>query len=237
MKKIKIIKFLTTTVIIIVAILSAKAQNKITANYFEQKVKATTNAQLIDVRTPEEYAGGHLAKANNINYNSTNFEKQIQGLDKSKPVFVYCLSGGRSAKAATKMTELGFKEVYDMQGGYLAWNNNGKPVIASSASSGMSLTDYNVHLKSDKLVLVDFNAPWCAPCKKMSPMLEEVSKEQKDKLTLVKINIDDNKELAKALHVETLPEVLIYKNGKEVWKYVGELSKADLMKAIQKLDL
>ena len=214
------------------------AQTKIPVGDFEQKVKSTPGAQLIDVRTPDEFSGGHLDQADNINYNDAGFETKIQKLDKSKPVFVYCLSGGRSGKAAAKMKELGFQEVYDMQGGILAWTSKDMPVVKNpdaKTQSGMSITDYRAHLKSDKLVLVDFNAPWCAPCKKMSPMLEEVSKEQKGKLTLMKINIDDNKDLAKALQVEALPVVIIYKDGKEVYKHLGEIGKAELMRAIQKI--
>jgi len=232
------IKFLVSLTLVLGIASSLQAQTKIPVNDFEQKVKATPNAQVIDVRTPGEYSGGHLDNAANLNYNGAEFETQLQRFDKSKPVFVYCLSGGRSAKAAAKMAELGFKEVYDMQGGIMAWNNNSKPVVTASGSTyapGMTLTDYNAHLKSDKLVLVDFNAPWCAPCQKMSPMLEEVSKEQKDKLSVMKINIDDNKELAKSLHIEALPVVVIYKGGKEVWKHEGEIGKADLLKVIQKI--
>jgi rhodanese-related sulfurtransferase len=83
---------------------------------------AKENIQLIDVRTPQEYADGFINGAKNINVNDKNFENEIQKLDKSKPVYVYCRSGARSQTAAKKMIALGFKQVVDLQGGYMNWN-------------------------------------------------------------------------------------------------------------------
>ena len=210
---------------------------KISVDEFEQKINSTKDGQVVDVRTPEEYTKGYVKGAKNINWNDAGFETEINKLDKSKAVFVYCLGGGRSAAATKKMKDLGFKEIYDMQGGMMAWNNAGKPVVNTNANTenpGMSLEKYNKQLKSDKLVLVDFNAPWCVPCRKMAPMLEELSKEQQNKMQLIKINADENKELAKNLKVETLPLLILYKNQKIVWQNTGFIEKADLLKIIQK---
>ena len=79
--------------------------------------------QLVDVRTLEEFKEGHLDKAQNICVTDDDFEKNIVKLDKDKPVYLYCRSGVRSAKAAKIMKDLGFKEIYDMEGGYLNWES------------------------------------------------------------------------------------------------------------------
>jgi rhodanese-related sulfurtransferase len=84
---------------------------------FIVKINSTKNAQIVDVRSPEEYNKQHLENAKNINWNGGDFESQILLLDKKMPVFVYCQAGGRSSKAVSKMSELGFTEVYEMQGG------------------------------------------------------------------------------------------------------------------------
>lgn len=97
---------------------SAGIGGKISADEFEQKLKATENAQLVDVRTPGEYSEGRLQNALNIDWNGSAFEAEIQKLDKSKPTFIYCLSGGRSSDASDKMKELGFKEIYELQEEY-----------------------------------------------------------------------------------------------------------------------
>lgn len=85
---------------------------------FNQLLKTKPSAQLVDVRTPKEFANGHLEGAINIDYKNANFSTAIEQLDKSKPVFVYCQAGGRSGKAYKRMKAMGFKEVYDMKEGY-----------------------------------------------------------------------------------------------------------------------
>jgi rhodanese-related sulfurtransferase len=77
--------------------------------------------QLVDVRTESEYKEGFIGQAQNIDINSNEFEEKISKLDKNKPVYIYCKSGARSQKAAQKMTELGFKEIIDLEGGYMNW--------------------------------------------------------------------------------------------------------------------
>lgn len=90
-------------------------------NDFEAKLKATENAQLIDVRRPEEFAAGTLPNAVNINYENENFKTEMDKLDKTRPVFVFCAKGGRSGEASEICKEMGFKLIYDMEGGYMAW--------------------------------------------------------------------------------------------------------------------
>ena len=79
--------------------------------------------QLIDVRTPEEFKAGHIKNAKLINFFDSDFKEQsTKILDKNKPVYVYCRSGGRSAKAAEKYKEAGFTKVYNLLGGFNAWS-------------------------------------------------------------------------------------------------------------------
>ncbi|MDP4580252.1 MAG: rhodanese-like domain-containing protein [Saprospiraceae bacterium] len=78
--------------------------------------------QLVDVRTPEEFLAGHIDKAKNINFNDPNFKQTIAAsLKKNKPVAIYCRSGRRSASAFIILKEMGFKEIYDLEGGFLNW--------------------------------------------------------------------------------------------------------------------
>ena len=93
----------------------------ISTEAFAAQLKADPEAQLIDVRTPEEYAEGHLEGSTNLNYFDDDFEVQLQKLDKTKTVMVYCKSGGRSGKAAAKLQSLEFQKIFDMEGGYTAW--------------------------------------------------------------------------------------------------------------------
>jgi phage shock protein E len=91
---------------------------------FEKMRAAKTNV-LLDVRTKKEYDAGHIPGAVLIDFNSPDFEKKIATLDKDKTYLVHCAVGGRSAKAAAKMSALNFKSVYNLEGGYRAWEKAG----------------------------------------------------------------------------------------------------------------
>lgn len=93
----------------------------IEAKKFEKRI-ARSHTHLVDVRTPAEYAEGHIADAVNADVLSNNFDAQLTELNKEKPVYIYCKSGKRSAQAADKLKELGFKKVIELKGGITAWN-------------------------------------------------------------------------------------------------------------------
>lgn len=78
---------------------------------------------LLDVRTPAEFEAGCINGAVNINWLSDKFNQQIQGVDKSKKIFVYCKMGGRSLKSQERLVELGFKNVVNLEGGYDAYSS------------------------------------------------------------------------------------------------------------------
>lgn len=92
----------------------------------EEKIKAG-DISIIDVRTPEEYSGGHIAGSFNINISSPTFAEEIMKLDKDKGYLTQCLSGGRSSKAQKMMVDLGFKNVYNLAGGITAWMKDQLP--------------------------------------------------------------------------------------------------------------
>jgi len=94
------------------------ADGVVSIEMFNTEISKINTPQLIDVRTPQEFGGGYIDKATNINFNGPNFEQSIGQLDKNQPVFIYCHSGGRSGKAYKKMKAMGFAIVYDLEGGY-----------------------------------------------------------------------------------------------------------------------
>jgi len=146
---------------------------------------------------------------------------------------VYCLSGGRSSSATELMSDKGFLEVYNMQGGIMKWNANNKPLDTGTeipVYKGLSIEEFTSLIKTEKYVLVDYNAKWCMPCKKMAPMLDSFSENRKEKLFLVKIDADENKKLLEEKHIESIPVLELYKNGKLLWKHEGEIDEATLIK-------
>lgn len=237
--KINIMKKINTIVAVIMLVITVSCQTKktenksinenITVQAFEEKLK--TDVQLIDVRTPDEFASGHLSKAHNIDVTSENWDSEITKLDKSKPILVYCKSGNRSATAAEKLVVAGFKTVYNLEGGIMKWQVEGKSVEQSEmaqTNNGLSLADYNNLVTSDKFVLVDFNATWCGPCKKLSPILDKIATEKKDKLTLLKIDADENQDLVLAKAIDGIPYLEMFKNGKLIWSFKGYIDEEAL---------
>ena len=94
----------------------------LSVNEFAKGLEAGADVQLLDVRTPEEVSGGKIENAMNCNFYDSDFREKIKQLDPEKATYVYCKKGGRSAKAAKLLEQAGFKEVYDLDGGYQAWH-------------------------------------------------------------------------------------------------------------------
>lgn len=201
------------------------------ATEFSQKILATSKAQIIDVRTPEEFESGHIENAKNINWLGYDFQKDVATLDKTKPVFVYCKVGGRSAKAAAKLSEMGYTQIYDLDGGFLKWESAGM-VVPTDKIIGICSQEYAELLNTNKEVLISFYAPWCAPCKKMEPYMLQMQKEATDKYVIVRLNADENKTIMKELKIDELPTLLLYKNKEMVWKHSGFISEEDLKKQL-----
>lgn len=125
----KVILSIATFLLIAVSCINQKQEGVVVASVdaFEQKMNEP-EVQLIDVRTDEEYAEGHIANATNIDVLQSDFKDKVSSLDKEKPVMVYCKMGGRSAKAAGILKEMGFHEVTDLEGGITAWKAANKEI-------------------------------------------------------------------------------------------------------------
>ncbi len=202
---------------------------------FSQKILSTDSAVVLDVRSPGEFSQGYINHAININYNGADFSASIDKLDKNKTYFVYCYSGGRSSKAASYMRNEGFTKVYELMNGILAWNSKNLPLVGSSNTTNtdkITMADYKKMLLSDTVVLIDYYAPWCEPCKKLQPMLEAIQQQYKGKITVIRLNIDENKQLATDLSIEAIPLLKMYRKGAEVWSFKGMIGEAALKKAV-----
>ena len=97
-------------------------------NDFEIKRSELANEQLIDVRTPAEYQGGHLSEATLMDFRGERFEQDLDRLDRDRPVMLYCAKGGRSTGAAARLQAMGFREIYELDGGLTGWLDAGKAV-------------------------------------------------------------------------------------------------------------
>ncbi len=218
--------------------ISAVSAQSLTPAEFEARLKQTTAPQILDVRTTGEFGGGHLPAATNIDVRNPAFGDSLARLDKTRPVFVYCLSGGRSALAAQQMRDQGFS-VYELQGGYLKWTTQLKPIAgvpAQPATSAKAITpDALRQLTTDnRLVLVDFYASWCAPCQKMMPIIEQLKTQYAGKVTIIKADADASKALMVAYQVDEIPTLLLLKEGKLTERLIGLQTAAGLSELLDK---
>lgn len=101
----------------------------VNAKEFHDLLNATGDYVVLDVRTPQETSAGMLQHAHQINIHDADFDRKVSEFHKEKPVFVYCRSGARSESAMYRMKALGFKEVYNLSGGIIAWQRLGYPLV------------------------------------------------------------------------------------------------------------
>lgn len=199
-----------------------------------EKAISKTGIQLLDVRTPGEFRSGHIKNSLQADWNNkAEFNDRIQYVDKNKPVYVYCLVGARSAAAADWMRQNGFTNVYELQGGLNAWKKDGKKLEGASNETQMTIEQYWAKIPADKTVLVDFGANWCPPCVKMAPVIDELESNKNLNFLLLKVDAGIHTDVMKELNIEPIPVFIVYKNGKEVWRKQGIVSKEELLAQLQ----
>ena len=195
------------------------------------KAIAKPGAQILDVRTAEEFKGGHIANALQANWlDSKEFQKRTQHLDKSKTVYIYCQTGGRSASAQEVLMQAGYK-VINLEGGMSNWRMRQMPVEGSGNTIEMRVVDFDKIIQTNQYVLVDIGAIWCPPCRKMQPVMDALKQAPPKPFYFLAVDGGSDIEVMKSVKADDLPTFILYKNGKEIWRKVGVAPKEDFEKA------
>src|SRR5690606_13097692 len=95
------------------------------------------------------------------------------------------------------------------------------------------MASFNDLINKNKLVLVDFSAEWCGPCQTLAPILKELKDELGDALSIIKIDVDKNQSIAAKFRVQGVPTLILYRDGQQVWRQSGMLTKKELIKVVQ----
>ncbi len=215
----------------------ASVVEEVDAKTFQDLIAKNPEGVVLDVRTPEEVANGHLANASVINFYDADFMTKATMIRKDQPVFVYCAAGSRSAKAADQMSEMGFTKIYNLQNGYNGWTNAGFEIVKDAnapTTKAESFTAEQIQtlVSSNKLVLLDFHTQWCIPCKKMIPVIDELKKDFEGKVLFQTLDADANKSLAENYKVVSVPTYILMKDGKEVYRKTGLTPKVEMTAAL-----
>ncbi len=125
MKKLSIILGLVFTIVLSSCEKEDKGDIQVITSEEMQTLLELEDVQFIDVRSEDEYKKGYIEGSQNIDFNSPTFDEDINKLDKTKPVILYCRSGGRSADCAKKLKDAGFVKIYDLKGGITQWQFQG----------------------------------------------------------------------------------------------------------------
>jgi len=96
----------------------------------------------------------------------------------------------------------------------------------------LKMSNFDTIIKSDKPVLIDFFATWCGPCKMLGPILKEVKDSLGDRISIIKIDVDKNQQIASQYQVRGVPTMILFQNGKQLWRQSGVLNKEDIIKII-----
>lgn len=212
-------------------------ESKLSPQVFLSQITNSSSKVILDVRTKEEFGAGYIDQAINIDWNEKTFEELTEKLDKNTPVYIYCLSGGRSGNAAKNLRTRGFKHVLELTGGIMAWRaENLKLVTLSSAElKDMTKAEFEkLYRGKAKKVLIDFYADWCGPCKKMKPFLDEFEKSKASELEIIRLNADQFPNLCAELRVTGLPCFMLFQHDKMVWKRLGYIEKHELNELLSK---
>lgn len=205
------------------------------AKTFSEVIK--NGGVILDVRTPEEVAGGHIENASIIDFYDENFKEKAGMIQADKEVYVYCFSGGRSGEAAKFLLEKGHPKVYNLIGGTRAWKSSGLPMTNPTGKvdthiQSFTLDAFNEIINSNEKVLVDFHTTWCVPCKKMAPLIDQLEKEYEGDTKILRVDLDKSKELAKHFNIRAVPTFIYFKSATEEWRGTGMQSRADLVEVL-----
>ncbi len=207
------------------------------ATTFQLALKHNPDAQLVDIRPSDSFAEGHIKRALSLNYDNAVFEELAKAkLNTARPVYLYCQTGTKSKNAALFLKGLSFKEVHYLENGFTGWTSSSRPYVSSlkttKPNAYFTLNDLSKVLTSNKEVFIFLHAPWCGHCKVMEPVIRR-NTGYGTAIKMLKIDISKEAVIAEHFDASETPTMLLFQNGKQVWKYTGEIEEEKLQKVLQ----
>ena len=202
---------------------------------FKAKV-SEPNAQILDVRTDVEFKKAHIANAVNISYSSANFDAMATQLYPDIPTFIYADTEAEAVAAAQKLNSFNFKDLFVLKGGIAAWQSANLPLEAEQPKKiyESDTMPFEEARKGNKLVMVDFNATWCKPCKMIEPFVHRLHDNRASEVIVYSIDTDQRPDLATEYNANQIPLLVFIKNNQEVHRSLGAISEEELNAMVDK---
>ena len=200
---------------------------------FYETVSAS-NITILDVRTSQERAHGYINNSTHIDFYDDSFLDKVNLLNKENPIYIYCKVGGRSTKVSEKISELGFKEIYNLEGGFISWSGHNLPFEFSlenkseNLKQGFTKADIDSILSLKNKTLIYISTKWCAPCREMNPIVEKLKRELPNHLQIINIDLDHNFFVKEMYDISSIPLFVLYENNKEVWRKNGIIAYSEI---------
>ena len=215
--------------------------SSLNTNEFSSSI-SKENALVIDVRTDQEISKGYIKGATLIDFYSSNFNNKIQLLDKDMNIHIYCKSGGRSKKVAQLLVENGFKNIFNLDGGFDKWNSKGYPFVMPDQTldsdekniENIINENYVDSIIKNNPTLVYISTKWCSPCRKMRPIVESLEFFLKNDINVIYIDADINPSLLSKFNSQSVPVLIFIENNIEQWRRKGVVSYDKLLNLINK---
>ncbi|MFT5886627.1 MAG: thioredoxin 1 [Arcticibacterium sp.] len=208
------------------------------ASTFQLAVKLNPHAQLVDIRMSKAYTEGHIKGALSLVYEDANFEEMAYTkIDKKRPVYLYCQTGTESKNAVIFLKELGFEEVHYLDKGFTRWTSSSKPYVSllktTKPIASFTLDDLNRVLDNNQEVFLFLYAPGCSDCKVMEPIIRR-NTGMETPTKLLEIDMSKEKAIAEHFNASETPTMLLFRNGRQIWKYTGQITEENLQVVLHK---
>jgi thioredoxin 1 len=208
---------------------------KLGVDAFNQ-IASNSNAQIIDLRPKADFDSGHIVNAASFVPNSPELDSYIDLLYKDVPVCVVGGSQTDNTNLIEKLKSKGFKSINELEGGMATWTEAKLPIQKTLPKKiyPNDTISFDDAIKGDKLVMVDFNATWCKPCKMMQPSIDRVHDERSDEVIVYSIDVDQFPQYNEKYQIKSIPLVMLFKNGKTLHRSEGLLEESKINELIDK---
>lgn len=196
-----------------------------------------SNVQIVDIRSEEEFKAGHIDNAINIDISSKSFDSLNDKIYPDLPVYIYGKNEELSKQASEKLIAQGFKQVRELKGAFQSWVKAGLPVVEYTPPKvyESDTIPFEKARMGNKLVLVDFNATWCKPCKILEPTIHKIHDTREKDVMVYSIDTDLREDLAREYSARSIPLLVYIKNNKVLYRSEGVVSESEINKKIDEL--